>query len=504
MDLLGNVLYGFSVALQPTNLLFAFLGVFIGTAVGVLPGLGASGAIALLLPVTFVMEPVVAVIMVAGIYYGTMYGGSTTSILLNIPGEAASVVTAMDGYQMAKKGRAGAALGMCAFASFIAGTVGLVLLTFMAPLLSAFALRFGPPEHTVLLALGLILTSVLAMGSRLKGLMMVVTGLIMGAVGIDTISGNPRFTFGTIYLLDGLNFIVVVMGLFGISEVLITIDEGLEQRQFIPGPKRLSELLPNRQDWRDCKWGLARGSLLGFVLGLLPGGGAIMASFISYAMEKKLSRHPERFGTGIIEGVAAPEAANNSATAGAFVPLLTLGIPFNAVTALILAALMIHGIRPGPLLVSQHPEIFWGVIASMYVGNLMLLVLNLPLIGLFVQILRVPYPILFPLIVIVTVIGSYSVNNNLWDVFLMISMGVFGYILRKFGFELAPLALALILSPLVETAFRQSLILSHGSFSIFLTRPISGSLLAAFAVFIVILVGWRGWGKFKGDGPQQA
>lgn len=500
MGILDSITYGFSVALQPTNLVFAFIGVFIGTAVGVLPGLGASGAIALLLPITFGMDPVVAVIVVAGIYYGTMYGGSTTSILVNIPGEAASVVTAMDGYQMARKGRAGAALGMCAFASFIAGTVGLILLTFLAPLLSTFALRFGPPENTVLLAVGLTLTSVLAMKSRLKGLMMVFTGLLLGTVGLDTISGSPRFTFGTVYLLDGLNFIIIVMGLFGISEVLVTIDEGLQHRQFIPGPRRLLQLLPNRQDWQKSAPGLVRGSLVGFLLGLLPGGGAIMASFISYSIEKKLSRHPEQFGTGNIEGVAAPEAANNSATAGAFIPLLTLGIPFNAVTALILAAFMIHGIRPGPLLMSQHPEIFWGVIASMYIGNFMLLVLNLPLIGLFVQILRVPYPILFPVIVVVTVLGSYSVHNNLWDVFVMITMGVVGYGLRKLGFELAPLALALILGPLLEASFRQSLILSHGSFGIFVSRPISGGLLATFALFLVFFAGWHLRAELKARG----
>ncbi len=489
--------YGFSVALQPANLLFAFIGVFIGTVVGVLPGLGASGAIALLLPVTFGMDPVVAVIMVAGIYYGTMYGGSTTSILVAIPGEAASVVTVIDGYQMARKGRAGAALGICAFASFIAGTLGVVFLSFLAPLLATVALSFGPPEYTVLLVVGLISASFLATGSKLKGLVMVVLGLILGVVGIDPISGTQRFTFGTIYLLDGFNFVVVVMGLFGISEVLITVDEGAEEASLFPTSTRLRDLLPNRQEWRDSTVPILRGSLVGFLLGLLPGGGAIMASFISYAMEKKLSRHPEKFGTGAIEGVAGPEAANNSATAGAFVPLLTLGIPFNAVSALILVALMIHGVRPGPLLISEHPEIFWGVIASMYVGNLMLLILNLPLIGIFVQLLRVPYPILFPLIIIVTVIGTYSVDNNALDVLCMLSMGIFGYLLRKVGFELASLALALILGPLLETSFRQSLILSHGSLSIFVTRPVSGGLLALFVAVIVGWLLWQGWSNSR-------
>ncbi len=505
MGVLDNVVYGFSIALQPLNLLFAFIGVFIGTAVGVLPGLGASGAIALLLPVTFGMDPVVAVIMIAGIYYGTMYGGSTTSILVAIPGEAASVVTVMDGYQMARKGRAGAALGMCAFASFIAGTLGLIFLTFSAPLLATVALSFGPPEYSVLLVVGLILASFLATGSKLKGLIMMVLGLILGVVGIDPISGNLRFTLGTIYLLDGVKFVIVVMGLFGISEVLMTLDEGTDQATVLPASTRLRDLLPNKQEWQDAKVPIARGSVVGFLLGLLPGGGAIMASFISYAMEKKLSKHPEKFGAGAIEGVAGPEAANNSATAGAFVPLLTLGIPFNAVAALILVALMIHGVRPGPLLMSQHPEIFWGVIASMYVGNFMLLILNLPLIGLFVRLLRVPYPILFPLIVIITVIGSYSVNNNTVDVFCMLSMGVLGYVLRKFGFELAPLALALVLGPLLETSFRQSLVLSHGSFLIFVTRPISGALFAVFVTIVIGLFLWQTWSNlsFKVPGSSE-
>lgn len=489
VGLVESVVYGFSVALQPANLAFAFLGVFVGTAIGVLPGLGAPGAIALLLPATFGMDPTAAVIMVAGIYYGTMYGGSTTSILVNIPGEAASVVTALDGYQMARKGRAGAALGMCAFASFIAGTVGIVFLTFLAPLLSSIALSFGPPEYTVLLVVGLVAASFLASGSRLKSLVMLVVGLLVGVVGIDPISGTQRFTFGTIYLLDGLGFVVVVMGLFGVSEVLMTIDEGVDRPSLLPPSTRLSQLLPSRQEWRDARLPLARGSLVGFALGLLPGGGAIMASFMSYAVEKRLSRHPEKFGTGAIEGVAASEAANNSATAGAFAPLLTLGIPFNAVTALILAALMIHGIRPGPLLMSQHPEVFWGVIASMYVGNLMLLVLNLPLVGLFVQLLRVPYPVLFPLILVVTIVGAYSVNNSIWDVVAMIAFGVFGYLARKAGFELASLALALILGPLLEASFRQSLVLSRGSGVIFLERPISAGLLAACgAVLAIVLV----------------
>lgn len=491
MSLLDNIAFGFSIVFQPANLLFAFLGVLIGTIAGVLPGIGAAASIALLLPITFGMDPTVAIIMVAGVYYGSMYGGSTTSVLINVPGEAASVVTALDGYQMARKGRAGAALGMCAFASFIAGTVGVVLLTFLAPALSKVALSFGPAEYTVLLTIGLFCASVLASGSRVKSLAMVATGLLLGVVGIDPITGNQRFTFGTIYLLDGLNLVVLVMGLFGISQVLMMIDEGEGKGGIFPVAMRLRELLPNREEWRASYGPVTRGSFLGFLLGLLPGGGAVMASFMAYAVEKKISRHPERFGTGAIEGVAASESANNSATAGAMVPLLTLGIPFNVITGLMLAALMIHGIRPGPLLVTNHPEIFWGVIASMYVGNLMLLILNLPLVGLFVQLLKVPHRLMWPLIVLITVVGTFSVNNNTWDVFVLIASGIAGYILRKADFELAPLVLALILGPQLETSFRQALVISDGSLATFVTRPIAAGMLGFLAVVVVGVAAWR-------------
>lgn len=493
MSLLENIAFGFSVAFQPANLLFAFLGVLIGTMAGILPGIGAAASIALLLPITFGMDPAVAIIMVAGVYYGSMYGGSTTSVLINVPGEAASVVTALDGYQMARKGRAGAALGMCAFASFIAGTIGVVFLTFLAPALSKVALSFGPTEYTVLLAVGLVCASVLATGSRVKSLAMVVTGLLLGVVGIDPITGNQRFTFGTIYLLDGLNMIVLVMGLFGISQVLMMIDEGKGGGGIFPPSTRLRELLPNREEWRASAGPVTRGSLLGFLLGLLPGGGAVMASFLAYAVEKKISAHPECFGKGAIEGVAASEGANNSATAGAMVPLLTLGIPFNVITGLMLAALMIHGIRPGPLLVTNHPEIFWGVIASMYVGNLMLLILNLPLVGVFVQLLKIPHRLMWPLIVLVTIIGTYSVNSNAWDVFVLITSGILGYILRKADFELAPLVLALMLGPQLETSFRQALIISDGSLAPFVTRPIAAGMLAFLVAALLGVAAWRAW-----------
>ncbi len=489
----GDLLYGFQIAFQPINLLFAFIGVFIGTAVGVLPGLGAPGAIALLLPVTFGLDPVVAMVTVAGIYYGTMYGGSTTSILVNIPGEAASVVTGLDGYAMARNGRAGVALGMCTFASFIAGTAGVILLSLGAPLLQKIALDFGPIEYTVLLGVGLGGAAFLGSGSQLKSFIMLLCGLGLGTIGIDPIFGSQRFTFDTIYLLDGVKFVVVVMGIFGITEVLSTIYEGAEQRRLVQASTRLVDLLPNRKDWREATPAIARGSLLGFFLGLLPGGGAVLASFLSYALEKRVSRHPERFGTGAIEGVAGPEAANNSAASAAFVPLLTLGIPFNAVAALILAALLIQGIRPGPLLITEHPEIFWGVIASMYIGNVMLLVLNLPLIGIFVQFLKIPYPIMFPGILLVTMVGSYSINNNLLDVVCALSFGVGGFGLRLLGFELAPLALGLVLGPMFEASFRQTIIISRGDPAIILGHPIAiVVIVGVVAVFVVsYTMRWR-------------
>jgi len=488
MDVLSNLGLGFEVALQPTTLLFAFIGVFIGTAVGVLPGLGAPGAIALLLPLTYGLDPVVAVVMVAGIYYGTMYGGSTTSILVNIPGESASVVTALDGYAMARKGRAGVALGMCAIASFIAGTIGIVLMTVLAPLLGRIALSFGPLEYTVLLGIGLLCASFLVSGSQWKALLMLLVGLALGSVGIDPITGDQRFTFGSVYLLDGVKFVVVVMGIFGITEVLSTIYEGTAERRLFQPSTRFSDLLPNRDEARRSALPIARGSLLGFFLGLLPGGGAVIASFASYAMEKRLSNRPDQFGKGAIEGVAAPEAANNSAASAAFVPLLTLGIPFNAVTALILAALMIQGIRPGPMLMSSNPEVFWGVIASMYIGNLMLLVLNLPLVGLFVQLLRVPYPVLFPVILLITMLGSYSIDNNLMDVICALAFGVFGFVLRLARFELAPLALGLVLGPMFEASFRQTLIVSRGDFAFVLSRPIALGIFAVATLWIVVSV----------------
>jgi putative tricarboxylic transport membrane protein len=475
MEIINNLATGFAVALAPINLLYCFLGSFIGTAIGVLPGLGPPATIALLLPVTYGIPATSAVILLAGIFYGAMYGGSTTSILLNIPGEAASVVTCLDGYQMARQGRAGAALAISAFGSFIAGTLSIVGLMLLAPPLAAFAIKFGPPENFALLVLGLMMVGYLAGASMTKGLMMACLGLLLGTVGLDPIMGTQRFTYGIFKLSEGFEFILVAMGLFGIGEVLVNVEQTIKAEIF---ETKIRGLLPNREEWRTVAAPIARGSLLGFFIGVLPGGGAIISSFISYALEKKLSKHPERFGKGAIEGVAAPEAANNSAATGSFIPLLTLGVPGNASIAMIFAALLVHGIRPGPLLVAEKPEVFWGLVASMYIGNVMLLVLNLPLIGLWVRLLRVPYPLLAPLILVFVLIGAYSVNNSAFDVGITIAFGFFGYLMRKFDFEPAPLVLAMILGPQLEASLRRSLIYSHGELGVFFERPIAAALMA--------------------------
>lgn len=482
VDLFSNLLLAFSVIFQPHNLFFCFIGVLIGTLIGVLPGLGPVATISLLLPSTFHITPVSAVIMLAGIYFGAMYGGSTTSILVNIPGEAASMVTCLDGYQMARQGKAGPALGIAAFGSFIAGTLAVIIIMLVAPPLATFALQFGPPEYFTLMFLGLTVLTYLASGSMLKALMMACVGIFLGTIGTDTISGLERFTYRSYTLMDGLGLVPVIMGLFGISEVLLNIEQSMKREIY---KTRLSHLWPTLQDWKDSILAIIRGTFIGFFLGVLPGGGAVIASFGAYALEKRISAHPEKFGSGVIEGVAAPEAANNAASQGAFIPLLTLGIPANVVMAILLGALLIHGIKPGPLLMKNHPDLFWGVIGSMYIGNVMLLILNLPLIGIWVKILKIPYPILFPLILLFCLIGSYSLNNNVVEVFLMILFGIVGYLMKKFEYEGAPLILAFVLSPLFENALRQSLIMSHGSFSIFLTRPIS---LGFFLVALFILV----------------
>jgi putative tricarboxylic transport membrane protein len=482
VDLFANVALGFSVALTPSNLLFCFLGAIVGTLVGVLPGLGPVGAVAFLLSLTFKMEPASAIIMLAGIYYGAMYGGSTTSILVNIPGETSSVVTCLDGYQMARQGRAGAALGIAAFGSFIAGTIGIIGLMCLAPLLGRAALSFGPPEYFALTLAGLTLVSYLSQGSMTRALIMAVLGLLAGTVGMDPISGEERFTFGSLTLRDGLGLVPVAMGLFGIAEV---VENLLMIGQQTIYETKIKGLLPNLKDWKQSFWPIVRGSGLGFFLGILPGPGPVIASFVSYAVEKRVSRYPERFGTGMIEGVAGPEAANNSASAASFIPLLSLGIPTSAIMALFMGALMIHGIQPGPLFISKYPELFWGVIASMYVGNAMLLVLNLPLIGIWVRVLQIRYAILFPLILLFCLIGVYSLNANVIEIIIMLAFGAVGFLMRRAGFEGAPFILAMVLGPIMETSLRQSLLISRGSFNIFLSRPICAALMLVTVFFLI-------------------
>lgn len=479
----SDILFGFQVALQPGNLFLAFVGCLIGTLVGVLPGLGPSAAISLLLPTSFHLTPVGSIILLAGIYYGAMYGGSTTSILVNIPGEAASVVTTLDGYQMARQGRAGPALAVSAIGSFIAGTASVVGLMFLAPTLAKAALSFGPPEYTSLMILGFVILTFLAKSSMPKVLIMGAFGLFLSTIGLDLVSGESRFTLSINELMDGIGLIPVVMGLFGISEVLLNLEQMRERKEILSG--KISNLFPTKEDWRRFIPASLRGTIIGFFLGILPGGGAILSSFVSYAIEKKISKHPEKFGTGEIEGVAAPESANNSATGGAFIPLMTLGIPANVVMAILLGALMIHGLTPGPMLIKEHPELFWGLVASMYIGNTMLLVLNLPLIGIWVQFLRIPYHILFPLIILFCLIGVYSISNSILDIVIMIIFGVIGYFMRKTEYEGAPLIMALVLGGMFENALRQSLILAEGRFIIFFSRPISCGFMI-MAIFLLL------------------
>ena len=474
-----HFLIGLQTYFTPWNLFFSFVGVFLGTIVGVLPGLGAAATIALLLPLTFRMNDVSAIIMLSGIWYGSMYGGSTTSILLRIPGEGASIMTCVDGYEMTRKGRAGPALGIAAIGSFVAGTLSVVGLMLFAPPLANFALHFGPAEYFGLGILGLSLVTRIASGSALKAAMMAVVGLLLGTVGIDSISGSPRLTFGSEGLLTGLDIVPIAIGLFGIAEVFGVLRGDPEMERVGKAPKGFWELLPSRKEWGESIPAIFRGTIVGFFLGVIPGGSATVSGFAAYAVEKRMSKQKAEFGKGAIAGVAAPESANNSATGAGFIPLLSLGIPGNVITALMLGALMLHGVRPGPMLVEQRPDMFWGVIVSMYVGNVMLLVLNLPLIGIFTKITNVPQHILMISIVLVSILGAYSVNNSVNDVFLALAFGVAGYFLRRGGYEEAPLLLAFILGPIVESSLRTALVLSEGSFDIFWTRPIAAVLLAA-------------------------
>ena len=484
MDFLNHLSIAFAVCLEASNLFACFIGVLLGTLVGVLPGLGPTASMALLLPITFSLTPTQSIIMLAGIYYGAYYGGSTTSILVNIPGEAGSVVTCLDGYQMAKKGRAGAALAISAIGSFIAGTFSVIMIMVLGPPLARMALKFGPPENASLIFFGLTMLTYLASGSMIKALMMAAFGLLLGCVGNYVFTGVYRYTFSIPELGDGVGLVPIAMGLFGISEVLSNLEKSITNKEIFK--TKLKDLFLTKKEWKDAVRPIARGSILGFFLGVLPGGGGIISSFLSYAVEKKISKHPEKFGTGTIEGVAAPEAANNAGVGGSFIPLLTLGIPSNAAIAMLMGAFLIHGVSPGPLLLKDHPDLFWGVIGSMYIGNFMLLVLNLPLIGLWVQILKIPYKFLFALIFLFCLIGAYSLNNSIFEMIIMVSFGILGYLMKKFRYEPAPLILALILGPILEEALAQSLILSDGSFMIFISRPISG-ILFGFSLFFLIL-----------------
>jgi putative tricarboxylic transport membrane protein len=484
MDVFHSLFLGLKINLELTNLFLCFIGVLIGNLVGVLPGLGPAATIAFLLPITYKLNPIQAIIMLAGIYYGAQYGGSTTSILLNIPGEASSVVTCLDGYQMAQKGRAGAALGISAIGSFIGGTVGVLLISFLAPPLAKMALKFGPPENAALMTLGLTLVTYLSSGSMIKSLMMASLGLLLGCIGTDLISGVIRFTLNIPNLAEGPELVSMAMGLFGISEVLINIERPLEKRQFFK--TTIKELLPNKEEFKDSIGPITRGSFIGFFLGVLPGGGALLSSFVSYALEKKFSKHPEKFGTGYIKGVAGPETANNSAAQGAYIPLMVLGIPCNVVMAVLMGAFLIQGVIPGPLLLQSNPNLFWGVVVSMYVGNVMLLILNLPLISLWVNILKVPYVFMLPVIILVCLIGSYIINNSPFDVYVMIVFGIIGYLMRKFDYPAAPLVLGLILGPMLERSLGQSLMMSRGrSPMIFFSSPISAIMSMMVLVILI-------------------
>lgn len=490
MDTLNSLFYGFSVALQPESLFFVFIGTLLGTLIGVLPGLGPVAAVSILLPVTFKLSTTSSIIMLAGLYYGAQYGGSTTSVLVNVPGEASSVVTCIDGHKMAIQGRAGPALGIAAFGSFIAGTIATVGLVLFAKPLSAVALSFGAPEYFAVILLGLTFVTYLSRGSTIKALMATCLGLMLSNVGIDVLSGAPRMTFGMLQLFDGISIAVLGIGVFGVGEVLFDMEKTSGAQVL---KTKIDRYLPDAIDWARSLGPILRGTILGFFSGILPGGGPVFSTFMSYGIEKRLSKRKETFGNGAIEGVAGPESANNASATGAFVPLLTLGIPPNVIMSLMFGALLIHGVTPGPFLIKDHPDVFWGVVSSMYVGNIMLLILNLPLIPLWVQVLRVPGRILYPLILLFCLIGSYSINNSGFDLIVMVIFGLFGYMARKFEFELAPLVLAFVLGPLLETNLRQSLLMSEGSFTIFFSRPISAVTLglvvvllltAAFPVFV--------------------
>ena len=486
MELLANLALGFSTALDPVNLLYCFIGVLLGTLIGVLPGIGPTATIAMLLPITYAMAPATSIIMLAGIYYGAQYGGSTTAILINLPGESSSAVTAIDGYRMAREGRAGPALATAALSSFFAGTVATVLLTTLAPPLARVALKFGPAEYFSLMVLGLVCSVALAHGSILKALAMIVLGLLLGQVGRDVYTGDERFTFGFLELADGINFVAVAVGVFGVAEILRNLENESERVAVI---RKVSGLMPTRADLKAIIAPVVRGTALGSALGILPGGGAVLSAFAAYGLEKKISKTPQRFGKGAIEGVAAPEAANNAGAQTSFIPMLTLGIPANPVMALMIGALMIKNIIPGPDVATEQPALFWGLIASMWIGNLMLVLLNLPLVGLWVRLLTIPYYLLFPSIIAFCAIGVYSINNNPFDLYAVAVFGLLGYGLIKLGCEPAPLLLGFVLGPMLEENLRRAMIISRGDPSVFVTRPISaGLMLVAVGVLLILLL----------------
>ncbi|HVV78683.1 MAG TPA: tripartite tricarboxylate transporter permease [Pseudolabrys sp.] len=485
-ELLHNLALGFSVAAHPYNIGFCLLGALVGTLVGVLPGIGTVATVAMLLPITFGLPPVGALIMLAGIYYGAQYGGSTTSILVNIPGEATSVVTALDGHQMARHGRAGAALAIAAIGSFFAGCVSTVLVAAIGAPLTSLALLFGPAEYFSLMVLGLIFAVVLAKGSVVKAIAMILAGLLLSMVGSDLETGAARMTFNVTALADGIGFSNVAMGLFGFAEIIRNLEMSQESRDIVKG--KISNLMPTRQDLADSAGAIGRGTFIGTLLGILPGGGAVVASFAAYTVEKRLSKNPSRFGKGAIEGVAAPESANNAAAQTSFIPLLTLGIPPNAVMALMVGAMTIHGIIPGPQVMTKQPDLFWGMIASMWLGNLMLIIINLPLVGVWVSLLRVPYRLLFPSIIVFCCIGVYSINNSPTDVIIAGVFGLVGYWMSKHDFEAAPLVLAFVLGPLIEENLRRAMLIARGDASVFVTRPISAGLLLVAVILLALAV----------------
>jgi putative tricarboxylic transport membrane protein len=480
---LDSALSGFAVVFEPQNLLFCLIGVTLGMLIGVLPGLGPAATIAILLPITYNTEPTSSIIMLAGIFYGAQYGGTITSVLLRLPGEASTAVTVIDGYQMARQGKAGSALGIAAIGSFIGGTASIILLTLVAPLVADFALEFGPAEYTVLALIGIFMVATLGTGSLTKSVTSAAFGLLLATVGLDPLIGTPRFTFGSDQLADGIDFVIVAMGLFGVGEILYNLEH-----RHRPPPAVLSfgRALPRRPEWLASRMAIARGSGVGFVLGVLPGGGATMSSLVAYALEKRSAKDPSRFGKGAIEGVAGPESANNAAATSSFIPLLTLGIPANATMAVLYGALLLQGIPPGPQLITEHPDVFWGVVNSMYLGNILLLLLSIPLIGVFVRVLKVRPGILAPLTMIITMIGVYSLRNNTFDMFLVIALGILGYGMKKLGFEPGPFVLAFVLGRLLESSFRRSMRLFDGDLTGFFHRPFSAALVGLLIAALVL------------------